>query len=72
MRILPPAAEPVPIVIAGRSTAALRRTARLGDGWLGVWVSPDRFAQAARDIAAEAAARWAESHPVAAWSQALR
>src|SRR4051812_27593425 len=52
--VLPPAAEPVPIVVGGRSTAALRRTARLGDGWLGVWVSPDRFAQAVGDIAAEA------------------
>jgi alkanesulfonate monooxygenase SsuD/methylene tetrahydromethanopterin reductase-like flavin-dependent oxidoreductase (luciferase family) len=52
--VLPPAAEPVPIVVGGRSTAALRRTARLGDGWLGVWISPDRFAQAVRDIAAEA------------------
>ena len=36
-----PAPEPrVPIVIGGRSDAALRRVARHGDGWLGLWVSP--------------------------------
>ena len=39
-----PAPEPpVPIVIGGRSDAALRRVARHGDGWLGLWVSPARF-----------------------------
>jgi alkanesulfonate monooxygenase SsuD/methylene tetrahydromethanopterin reductase-like flavin-dependent oxidoreductase (luciferase family) len=52
--VLPAAARPIPIVVGGRSAAALRRTARLGDGWLGVWISPDRFAQACRDIAVEA------------------
>jgi alkanesulfonate monooxygenase SsuD/methylene tetrahydromethanopterin reductase-like flavin-dependent oxidoreductase (luciferase family) len=42
-----PAPEPaVPIVIGGRSDAALRRVARHGDGWLGLWVSPARFADA--------------------------
>jgi len=34
-----------PIVIGGRSDAALRRAARSADGWLGVWVSPDGFAR---------------------------
>ncbi len=42
-----PAPEPrVPIVIGGRSAAALRRVARHGDGWLGLWVSPGRYAEA--------------------------
>jgi alkanesulfonate monooxygenase SsuD/methylene tetrahydromethanopterin reductase-like flavin-dependent oxidoreductase (luciferase family) len=42
-----PAPEPtVPIVIGGRSDAALRRVARHGDGWLGLWVSPRRYADA--------------------------
>ncbi len=42
-----PAPEPwVPIVIGGRSDAALRRVARYGDGWLGLWVSPGRYADA--------------------------
>ena len=36
----------MPIVIGGRSDAALRRVARYGDGWLGLWVSPARYAGA--------------------------
>ena len=42
---------PVPILVAGRSTAALDRAARLGDGWLGIWVSPERFGDATAHIA---------------------
>jgi alkanesulfonate monooxygenase SsuD/methylene tetrahydromethanopterin reductase-like flavin-dependent oxidoreductase (luciferase family) len=42
--ILPAPDPPVPIVVGGRSEAAVRRAARLGDGWLGIWVSPARFA----------------------------
>ncbi len=45
---------PVPMVVGGRSEAAVRRAGRLGDGWLGIWVSPDRFARAVAQ-AAEAA-----------------
>jgi alkanesulfonate monooxygenase SsuD/methylene tetrahydromethanopterin reductase-like flavin-dependent oxidoreductase (luciferase family) len=44
-------------LIGGRSDAALDRTAKLGDGWLALWVSPRRFAQArdrVRDVAAAA------------------
>lgn len=42
-----PALEPVPsvpppLVVGGRSDAALRRAARVGDGWMGVWMSADR------------------------------
>jgi len=47
-RILPLPPEPVPIVVGGRSDAALRRAARLGDGWLGVFVTAERWA-ATRD-----------------------
>jgi alkanesulfonate monooxygenase SsuD/methylene tetrahydromethanopterin reductase-like flavin-dependent oxidoreductase (luciferase family) len=54
VQILPAAQPGVPMVVGGRSGAALRRAARLGDGWLAVWVSPERFQQAAREIAAEA------------------
>ena len=51
-----PAPEPpVPIVIGGRSDAALRRVARHGDGWLGLWVSPGRYADAVELIAKYAA-----------------
>jgi alkanesulfonate monooxygenase SsuD/methylene tetrahydromethanopterin reductase-like flavin-dependent oxidoreductase (luciferase family) len=46
VRIEPVPAPPVPVVIGGRSDAALRRVARHGDGWLGLWVSPARYADA--------------------------
>ena len=38
--IAPAPAEPIPIIIGGRSDAAIRRAGRLGDGWLGIWNSP--------------------------------
>ncbi|HEY1574099.1 MAG TPA: LLM class flavin-dependent oxidoreductase [Pseudonocardiaceae bacterium] len=44
--VLPAPSIPIPIVIGGRSDAAIRRAARLGEGWLGIWNSPDRFAAA--------------------------
>jgi alkanesulfonate monooxygenase SsuD/methylene tetrahydromethanopterin reductase-like flavin-dependent oxidoreductase (luciferase family) len=49
----------VPIVVGGRSEAAVRRAARLGDGWLGIWVSAARFAKvvATIDEVAEQAGR---------------
>ena len=51
--IIRPVPEPaVPILVGGRSDAALRRTARAGDGWIAIWVSPDR-AQAALSTIAE-------------------
>jgi alkanesulfonate monooxygenase SsuD/methylene tetrahydromethanopterin reductase-like flavin-dependent oxidoreductase (luciferase family) len=50
-----PAGE-IPIIVGGRSDAAIRRAGRLGDGWLGIWNSPGRFA-AAVEMAAEEAAR---------------
>jgi alkanesulfonate monooxygenase SsuD/methylene tetrahydromethanopterin reductase-like flavin-dependent oxidoreductase (luciferase family) len=44
--VIRPAPEPpVPIVVGGRSDAALRRTGQHGDGWLGVWSEPDRYAR---------------------------
>ena len=54
--ITPAPAAPIPIVVGGRSDAAVRRPGRLGDGWLGIWNSPRRFAAAA-ELAAEAAGR---------------
>ena len=44
--VLPAPSTPIPIVVGGRSDAAIRRAARLGEGWLGIWNSPDRFAAA--------------------------
>ena len=43
----PAMSAPPPTVIGGRSDAALRRAARFGDGWLGVWVSPKGFERSA-------------------------
>ena len=41
-----PAPNPaLPLVIGGRSDAALRRAARYGDGWLAAWSSPRRFGE---------------------------
>lgn len=54
--IRPKPDPPVPIVIGGRSNAAVARTARLGDGWLGVWCSPARFAAVLQQIESEAQA----------------
>jgi alkanesulfonate monooxygenase SsuD/methylene tetrahydromethanopterin reductase-like flavin-dependent oxidoreductase (luciferase family) len=49
--ILPAPSRPVPLVVGGRSDAALSRAARLGDGWLGIWVSPRRYAEVVARIA---------------------
>src|SRR6516164_7726359 len=52
--IAPAPGTPVPIIVGGRSDAAIRRAGRLGDGWLGIWVSPRRFAAAVEMAAQEA------------------
>ncbi len=54
--IQPPVEPRVPIVIGGRSDAAVRRTGRLGDGYLGIWISATRFAGILGQIDAEAVA----------------
>ncbi len=70
-RIRPAPSQVVPIIVGGRSGAAVRRAGRLGDGWLGVWVSPDRFRDVAGAVEAEAAdagrtgVTW--QHGVQAW-----
>ena len=48
-----------PLWVGGRSEAALRRAGRLGDGWLPIWVSPERYAVGWSDVHqhAEAAGR---------------
>lgn len=49
-RIRPAVKPRVPIIIGGRSNAALKRTARIGDGWIGAWCSVRRFAEALQII----------------------
>jgi alkanesulfonate monooxygenase SsuD/methylene tetrahydromethanopterin reductase-like flavin-dependent oxidoreductase (luciferase family) len=48
--IRPAPQPPVPFVIGGRSAAALQRAARWGDGWLGIWSSPERYAASLSEI----------------------
>lgn len=54
-RIKPKIDPAIPILIGGRSDAALTRTAAYGDGWIGVWCSPKRYAQALASIGQQAA-----------------
>ncbi|HEX4658996.1 MAG TPA: LLM class flavin-dependent oxidoreductase [Streptosporangiaceae bacterium] len=68
VRIRPAPAPPVPIVIGGRSEAALRRVARHGDGWLGLWVSPGRYANAVERISQYASD---EGRPVTRWQHGM-
>ncbi len=45
-----------PIWVGGRSDAALQRAARVGDGWLSTWMSPDRIREQGATLAELAAA----------------
>ena len=49
-QVLPPLAEPIPLVVGGKGTAAVSRTAAHGDGWLGIFCSARRFAQTRSEI----------------------
>jgi alkanesulfonate monooxygenase SsuD/methylene tetrahydromethanopterin reductase-like flavin-dependent oxidoreductase (luciferase family) len=53
--ITPAPAAAIPVIIGGRSDVAIKRAGRLGDGWLGIWNSPRRFADAVEMAAKEAA-----------------
>lgn len=53
-----PAMQPggPPILVSGRKEAAMRRAARLGDGWMPYLMSPSAYARSVETIRAEAAA----------------
>jgi alkanesulfonate monooxygenase SsuD/methylene tetrahydromethanopterin reductase-like flavin-dependent oxidoreductase (luciferase family) len=51
----PAPAAPPPILVGGRSDAALRRAARFGDAWLPMWISPATLARRAERLAELAA-----------------
>lgn len=61
----------IPFMVGGRSEAAIRRAARYGDGWLGLWCSPKRFGevnQQVRALAEEAGRREADfRHGLQVW-----
>ncbi|HEY7692582.1 MAG TPA: TIGR03619 family F420-dependent LLM class oxidoreductase [Gaiellaceae bacterium] len=52
IEIAPRPAQPggLPLWVGGRSDAAIRRAAELGDGWIPIWVSPARFARGREEL----------------------
>ena len=64
-----PAVPDLPLIIGGRSAHALRRVASYGDGWLGIWVSPTRYAAAVASVAELAAAA---GRDMPAWRHGLQ
>jgi alkanesulfonate monooxygenase SsuD/methylene tetrahydromethanopterin reductase-like flavin-dependent oxidoreductase (luciferase family) len=61
--IAPAPAQPIPLIVGGRSDAAVKRAGRLGDGWLGIWVSARRFGEAAAQAGDEAARAGRADYP---------
>src|SRR5256712_13526544 len=68
--VLPVPSPPIPLLVGGRSRAALRRAALRGDGWLPVFVSPRRFRDSVKQIeemAAAAGRRLPRSPTLSVW-----
>jgi alkanesulfonate monooxygenase SsuD/methylene tetrahydromethanopterin reductase-like flavin-dependent oxidoreductase (luciferase family) len=68
--VLPIPSPPLPIVVGGRSEAALRRAALLGDGWLPMFVSPRRFRDSVErieELAASASRALSISPTLSVW-----
>ena len=67
-KIRPVPNPPVPLVVGGRSDAALERAGRLGDGWLAAWCSPRRFAEGAARVETVGAGRGVQwQHGLQLW-----
>jgi alkanesulfonate monooxygenase SsuD/methylene tetrahydromethanopterin reductase-like flavin-dependent oxidoreductase (luciferase family) len=70
--IRPATVPPIPVLVGGRSDAALNRAGSLGIGWLALWVSPERFTagaelvQASADRAGRAQVNW--RHTLQLWA----
>ncbi len=69
VRILPTPNPPVPVIVGGRSPAALRRAALLSEGWLALWVTPERFRDGVADVESIAAESGRADVP---WQHALQ
>ena len=52
--IRPKPKKSIPIIVGGRSDAALTRAAKYSEGWIGVWCSSERFRNAINIVDAEA------------------
>ena len=52
--IRPTPKKSIPIIVGGRSDAALTRAAKYSEGWIGVWCSSERFRNAINIVDAEA------------------
>ena len=52
--IRPTPKKSIPIIVGGRSDAALARAAKYSEGWIGVWCSSERFRNAINIVDAEA------------------
>ena len=69
VKIIPAPSIPVPLIVGGRDPRALRRAGRLGDGWLGIWSTPERFGERIAAVEAEALAA---GRPGVAWQHGLQ
>ena len=52
--VVPAPTSRIPIVVGGGSESAIERTARFGDGWLGIFCTPRRFGTTAATLAERA------------------
>jgi probable F420-dependent oxidoreductase len=55
-----------PLWVGGGSAAARRRAGRLGDGWMPIWVSTERFAEGLADVRGNAQEAGRDSGSIAA------